>query len=204
MLRAVGPLANEDVQLEVLHGRIEDLLDRPVEAVDLIDEEDVTLLQVGEEGGQIAGPHQDRARGDAQADAHLRGHDAGQRGLAQTGGAGEQQVVGRLIPLQGGFDDDLQMLGELPLADELGQCPGPQAGVLGLLGRCRLGIDRSDLVAGADPGTGKVGSLAGQYLSSRLGGHRLRANSRSAERTISSTGPSSSTASSAARISSGP
>ena len=55
-------LADEDVELEVLHGRIEDLLDRPVEPVDLVDEQDVALLEIGEQGGQVAGPDQHRAR----------------------------------------------------------------------------------------------------------------------------------------------
>ena len=55
-------LAEDDVELEVLHGRIEDLLDRPAQAVDLVDEEHVALGQVGEDGGQVAGPHQRRAR----------------------------------------------------------------------------------------------------------------------------------------------
>ena len=77
-------LADEDVELEVLHGRIEDLLHRPVQPVDLVDEEDVALLEVGEQGGQVAGPDQHRPRGDPQPDAHLGGHDAGQRGLAQA------------------------------------------------------------------------------------------------------------------------
>ena len=95
------PLADEDVQLEVLHGRIEDLLDRPVEAVDLVDEQHVALLQVGEEGGQVARPDQHRAGGDPQPDPHLGGHDAGQRGLAQPGRPGEQQVVDRLAAASG-------------------------------------------------------------------------------------------------------
>ena len=42
-------------------------------------------------------PHQHRARGDPQADTELGGHDAGQRGLAETRGAGEEQVVGGLV-----------------------------------------------------------------------------------------------------------
>ncbi len=60
-------LAEDDVQLKILHGRIEDLLHRPPQAVDLVDEEHVTLGQVGEDGGQVAGPHQRRARRDPQA-----------------------------------------------------------------------------------------------------------------------------------------
>ena len=55
-------LAEHDVELEVLHGRVQDLLDRPAQAVDLVDEQHVALGQVGEDGGQVAGPHQRRAR----------------------------------------------------------------------------------------------------------------------------------------------
>ena len=142
MLRAVGTLADEDVELEVLHGRIEDLLHRAVHAVDLVDEEDVALLQVGQQGGQVARPHQDRSRRDPQAHPEFGGHDAGQRRLAQTGRTGEQQVVGRLVALEGRLDDDLQVFGELALSDELGQGARAQSGLVGLLGRCGHRVDR--------------------------------------------------------------
>ena len=66
------------------------------QAVDLVDEEHVALVELGEDGGQVAGPLERRARGDVQADAHLGGDDAGQRGLAQPGRTGEEQVVGGL------------------------------------------------------------------------------------------------------------
>ena len=55
-------LAEHDVELEVLHGRVEDLLHGPAQPVDLVDEEDVAFDQVGQDGGQVAGPHQGRAR----------------------------------------------------------------------------------------------------------------------------------------------
>ena len=60
-------LADHDVELGVLHRRVEDLLDRAVQPVDLVDEEDVALLEVGEERGEVAGPGEHRSRGDAQA-----------------------------------------------------------------------------------------------------------------------------------------
>ena len=47
-------LADDDVEEEVLHRRIEHLLDLVVEAVDLVDEEDVALLEVREDGGEVA------------------------------------------------------------------------------------------------------------------------------------------------------
>ncbi len=71
-----GPLADEDVELEVLHGRVQDLFDGSGQTVDLVDEQDVAVLEVGEQRSQVTGSHQGGARGDAQAHAHLRRHDA--------------------------------------------------------------------------------------------------------------------------------
>ena len=49
--RAVGPLPIRMSRLRVLHGRVEHLLDRSVQPMDLVDEEDVAVLEVGEQGG---------------------------------------------------------------------------------------------------------------------------------------------------------
>ncbi len=76
-LRAAG-LAQDYVELEVLHGRVEDLLHRPGQAVDLVDEQDVPLAQVGQQRGQVARPDQGRPRSDAVARAHLVSDDARQ------------------------------------------------------------------------------------------------------------------------------
>ena len=201
-------LADEDVELEVLHGRIEDLLDRAVHPVDLVDEEDVTLLEVGEQGGQVAGPHQYRSGRHPQSDAQLGGHDAGQRGLAQSGRAGEQEVVGGLVALERRLDDDLQVFGQLALADELAERARSQSGLVGLLGRRGHRVHRPRRVAfdGSVDGPSDSGSgvTAGQHLLAGVGRHRSRTSSRRAVRTSSSTGASSSTDSSAPLISSGP
>ena len=39
------PFADDQVELVILHRRIEDFLDRRIEAMDLVDEEDVALLR---------------------------------------------------------------------------------------------------------------------------------------------------------------
>ncbi len=49
-------LADHDVEREVLHRRVEDLLDGPVEPVDLVDEQDVVRLERGQDRGQVARP----------------------------------------------------------------------------------------------------------------------------------------------------
>ena len=91
-----GALAEHDRQLAVLHRRVERLLDRAAEAVDLVDEEDAAGLQRGEEGGDVGLALERRAGGLDHRHADLGGDDVGQRGLAEPGRAGEQDVVERL------------------------------------------------------------------------------------------------------------
>ena len=65
-----GALARDDVEAEVLHRRVEDLLRGPVEPVDLVDEEDVVRLDRGQDRGHVL--LLERRAGDgAQADAEL-------------------------------------------------------------------------------------------------------------------------------------
>jgi hypothetical protein len=74
-------LAHQDVELEVLHGRVEDFLDDVVEPVDFVDEQDVARFEVGQDGGEVAGALDHGARG---VDVHaqfVRDH-VSERGLA--------------------------------------------------------------------------------------------------------------------------
>ena len=78
--------ADDEVELVVFHRRIEDLLDRRAQAMDLVDEEHVAVFEIGQQRREIAGLRDDGARGGAEADAELLGHDLSQRRLAETGG----------------------------------------------------------------------------------------------------------------------
>jgi hypothetical protein len=89
--------------------------------MDLVDEEDVVGLQVGEDGGQVAGAFQRGSRGDTEIDALLRGDDSGQGGLAQSGRAGEQHVVERPLFCDRRVQGDLETLFYRVLADELAE-----------------------------------------------------------------------------------
>ena len=116
-----GARPDDEIELEVLHGRIEDLLDRRVEPMDLIDEQHIAILQIGEERRQIARLGDDRTRGRAEVDAELARHDLRQRGLAEPGRPDEQHMVESFLPGAGGLDEDLEIGARLLLADELGQ-----------------------------------------------------------------------------------
>lgn len=50
-----GAGIDDDVEAVVFHGRVEVFLDGGVEAVDLIDEEDVAFLDVREDAGEVSG-----------------------------------------------------------------------------------------------------------------------------------------------------
>ena len=112
-------LADDEVELEVLHRRIEDLLDRRVQPVDLVDEQHVAILEIGEERGEVARPGDHRARGRAEIDAELARDDLGERRLAEAGGPGEQHMVERLAPRARRLDEDFEVGADLGLADEL-------------------------------------------------------------------------------------
>ena len=136
-----GALADDDVDGKVLHGRIQDLLHRTVEAVDLVDEQDVARGEVRQQGGQIPGLFDGRAGGHADARAHLVGDDARERRLAEARRTVEQHVVERLIAPARGLDVDGQIALGLLLAGIVGQQLRAQADLALVLRRQARGDD---------------------------------------------------------------
>ncbi len=72
-----GPLADDHVDAEVLHGHVQHLLGGPGHAVDLVEEEDLALLEGGQDRGEVAGVLDGGAGGDPDGRAHLGGDDHG-------------------------------------------------------------------------------------------------------------------------------
>jgi hypothetical protein len=95
----VGALVNNDVQLEILHRRIKIFLDGFLQAVDFVNEQNVALLQIGQQAGQVAGLLDGRAAGAFEAGPHAFGDDVGQGGFAQAGRPAEQQMIQRFAAL---------------------------------------------------------------------------------------------------------
>ena len=85
--------------------------------MDLVDEQHIALLQVGQQGGKVAGLFNSRAAGDADLYSHLVGNNARQRSLAQTRRAVQQNVIHRLAPALGGFQINFKVLLGLFLPD---------------------------------------------------------------------------------------
>ena len=115
------PGADDEVELEILHRRIKDLLDGRIEAVNLVDEQYVARLEIGELRREIAGFHDHRSGSRAEIDAELARHDLRQRRLAEAGGADEQYVIERLAARLGRGDEDAEILARRFLAGEIGE-----------------------------------------------------------------------------------
>ena len=91
--------ADHDVDLEVLERRIEDFLDDRRQPVDLVDEQHVARLEVGQQRREVARALEHRARRLAQVDAQLVRDDVRQRRLAEARRPEQQHVVERLAAL---------------------------------------------------------------------------------------------------------
>ena len=120
------PLADNQVELEILHRRIENLLDGRIEPVDLVDEQHVPRAQVRQQRRQVAGPRDDRPGRRPEADAEFRRHDLRQRRLAEPRRPVEKRMVHRLAAVGGGGDEGLEIGPAAALADEFGKPQRPQ------------------------------------------------------------------------------
>ena len=128
--RAGGrPLADHQIEHPVLHRRIEDLLHRRREPVDLVDEQDVAILEIGEQGGEVARFGDHRPGGGAEADAELARDDLRQRGLAEPRRPEEQHMVERIAARLRRLDEDPQIFPRRLLPDKLVERLGAQRGV---------------------------------------------------------------------------
>src|SRR5438477_4206224 len=118
-------LPDHEVELEVLHRRVQRLLDDVIQPVDLVDEEDVPALQVGEDRGEIARPLKNGTGGGTDRDVELVGDDVRERRLAESGRPVEEDVVEDVAARAGRSDLHAQVLADRLLADVVVE--GPRA-----------------------------------------------------------------------------
>ena len=97
--------------------------------MDFVDEEHLSLIQVGEDRRQIAGTLQHRPGGGAQGGVHLVSDDVGQGGFAQTRRAEEQHVVQGFSTLHSRLDRHPQVFHHPLLADILLEASRAQGGL---------------------------------------------------------------------------
>src|SRR5215212_4483359 len=121
-----GSLPEDDIHRVVLHRRIEDLLNLPVQAMDLVYKKEIAVIERGEDGRHIPRPLQARPAGGREADAHLRREDAAQARLPEPRWPGKEYVVQCLFALLGCLHEDSQVVLEPLLPDELVEVARPE------------------------------------------------------------------------------
>ena len=87
--------------------------------MDLIDEEDVTLFEAGEETSQVAGFLDDGSRSHPDVAFHLISQDEGEAGLAQSGWSTQQDMAEDVISTFGCTDHDLETFDRFSLPGEI-------------------------------------------------------------------------------------
>src|ERR1700738_4104574 len=97
--------------------------------MDLVDEQHVVRLEIGEQGGKGAGALQHRARRLAQVDTELVRDDMGERRLAESRRTEQQHVIERLFAFFSGLDEDRELAADFFLADVLVERTWPQRAV---------------------------------------------------------------------------
>src|SRR5262249_5163944 len=136
---------------EVLHRRIEALLDDRVQAVDLVDEEDVVLPELREEARERALVLDDGAVRRMERDAHLVREDLRERRLAEAGRPREEQVIERLAALLRRLDEDAQVVLVLRLPDVIVERRRTERSLEPRLVAVRLRIQLADFALGHRP-----------------------------------------------------
>ncbi len=128
-------LTENGVESKILESRVQRLFDDRIQAMDLIDEEDVSRGQVEKDRAERA-LVVDRGPGaDLDRDAELVGDDVRERCLAETRRAAQQHVLDGLVPATRRLEKDAEVLPHLLLTHVLAEEPGAQREVeLGVVG----------------------------------------------------------------------
>ena len=119
-------LSDDDVEPEVLQRGIEDLLDRPVEAMDLVDEQHIVSFETGEDRGHVALALERRSSHAADSHPKLLTDDVGEARLAEPWRSNEQHMVERFIPALCCVQRNRELFLDPLLPDELAQPTRPQ------------------------------------------------------------------------------
>ena len=101
--------------------------------MDLVDEEHIALVELGEDADEVGAFRQGRAVGDVDLGANFIGDDVSECGLSKSRRAVQQRVIDRLTALPGGLHRDAELADELFLADVLIEAGGTKRVVLTIL-----------------------------------------------------------------------
>ena len=156
-----GALIDDDIDPKIFDGGIEVLFDYFGEAVDFVDEEDVALLQAGEETGEVTCFFDGGTGGGADGGVHFRSKNVSERGFAEARGSAEEEVIEGLRAGASGIEEDAESVLEFGLASEVGQSGGAKGKVDGVAG---LGVQLFEGLGGH----GKRMAKGGKFESGKV------------------------------------
>lgn len=131
-------LVDNDIDPEVLNGGVEILFDDFGQAVNFIDEEDISLLKSSEETGEIACFFNRGTRSGANGGIHFRAQDVGESGFPESRRSTEEKMIEGLGASAGGVEKDSEAILQLRLAGEVGEARGAKGKIDGVAG---LGVE---------------------------------------------------------------
>src|SRR5690625_650557 len=115
----VWPRVDDDVYVIILHRRVKVFFHYRSEAVDLVDEKHVTLIEVGQDARDTGRLVKNRPARRLNAGTHLLSNDIGERRLAKPRRTGQQNVVKRFTALPRRGNKNPQIIFDLLLADKV-------------------------------------------------------------------------------------
>ena len=119
--------------------------------MNLVHEQHIAILQMGEDGGEVSGAFEHGAGCGAKVHLHLVGDDVGEGGLAEARRAEDERVIEGVAASPGGLDEDLHLALDRLLPHIVGEASGAQGAIdLAILAGCRTGGDAIRLHAHAD------------------------------------------------------
>ncbi len=121
-----GALADHDVNFSVFHGGVEDFFDLAGEAVDLVDEQDGTRFEIGEDSNEVSGSDDGGAGGDMEDGLHFGSDDVGKGGFTESGGAVKEKMIERFFALFGGLKENTEIAFDIFLPNEFGEATGTE------------------------------------------------------------------------------
>jgi hypothetical protein len=112
-------LADDQIELKILHGRVEDFLYHVVQPMNLVNKKNIPRFEVGEDGSEISRPFQHRAGGGPDVDVEFLGNYIGNRSFAQARKAVDQNVIKGFMSCPCCLNKNLEVVLNPILADKL-------------------------------------------------------------------------------------
>lgn len=117
-----------------------------VEPVNFVDEEHVTLFEIGQKCGEIAGLRDHRTRGRTKVHAEFARNDLRERSSAQPRRPDQEHMIQRFFPRLRRLDEDGKICARLLLADESASRADPQMRVGGIVVASRSADTRREFM----------------------------------------------------------